>query len=253
MPRAMRFFWIFDKPYLDLIEPRGGGRGIMEFDVGVGAQEVFDGFGFMSRKIVSDDIDGNLGRLSGDQLAEKLDKFSAGVAVGCFAEDFARCGVQGRIERKGAMAKVFKSVTFGPPWRKGQDEDQTVQGLNGALFVDTENRCMGRRLQVEPNDCGRLLLEFRVIADHVAATSVRLQSRLGPHPGHPHMVDPEGRAQLAAAPMGGTIEGLTVQSPIDDASFELLDSFTGRTSTMPTPESSHTLLRKARTATFARY
>src|SRR5215207_144284 len=236
----------FREPDLDLIEPRGVGRGIMEFDVGVGAQEVFDGFGFMSRKIVSDDMDGNLGRLSGDQLAEKLDKFSAGVAVGCFAEDFARGGVQGRIERKGAMAKVFKSVTFGPPWRKGQDGVQTVQGLNGALFIDTENRCVGRRLQVEPNDCGRLLLEFRVIADHVAATPVRLQSRLGPHPGHPHMVYPEGRAQLAAAPMGGTIEGLTVQSPIDDPSFELLDSFTGRTSTMPTPESSHTLLLKAR-------
>ena len=117
----------FREPDLDLIEPRGVGRGIMEFDVGVGAQEVFDGFGFMSRKIVSDDMDGNLGRLSGEQLAEKLDKFSAGVAVGCFAEDFARGGVQGRIERKGAMAKVFKSVTFGPPWRKGQDGVQTVR------------------------------------------------------------------------------------------------------------------------------
>jgi hypothetical protein len=155
----------FREPDLDLIEPRGVGRGVMELDVGMGAQEVFDDFGFMSRKVVSDDMDGNLGRLSGDQLAEKLDKFSAGVAVGCFAEDFARGGVQGRIERKGAMAKVFKSVTFGPPWRKGQDGIQTVQGLNSALFIDTENGCMGRRLQVEPNDCGRLLLKFGVIAE----------------------------------------------------------------------------------------
>ena len=134
MPRAMRFLWIFETRIFDLIEPRGVGRGIMEFDVGVGAQEVFDGFGFMSRKIVSDDMDGNLGRLSGDQLAEKLDKFSAGVAVGCFAEDFARCGVQGRIERKGAMAKVFKSVTFGPPWRKGQDGGSDGPGLEWRSF-----------------------------------------------------------------------------------------------------------------------
>jgi hypothetical protein len=225
----------FREPDLDLIEPRGVGRGIMEFDVGVGAQEVFDGFGFMSRKIVRDDMDGNLGRLSADQLVEKLDKFSAGVAVGGLAEDFAGGGVQGRIERKGAVAKVFKSITFGPPWRKRQDRVQTVEGLNGALFIDAENRCMGRRLQVEPNDCRRLLLEFRVIADHLAATPVRLQSRLGPHPGHPHMVDAEGSAQLAAAPMGGTIEGLTVQSPIDNARFELLDSLSRGTPAMPTP------------------
>jgi len=236
----------FRKPELDLIEPRGVGRGIVEFDVGVGAQEVFDGFGFMSREVVSDDMDGDLGRLSSDQLAEKLDKFSAGVAVSCFAEDFARGGVQGRIERKGAMAKVFKSVTFGPPWRKGQDGIQTVQGLNSALFIDTENGCMGRRLQVEPNDCGRLLLKFGVIADQVAAAAVRLQSRLRPDSGHPHMVNPEGRAQLAAAPMGGTIEGLTVQPPIDNARFELLDSLSRGTPAMPTPESSQTLFLKAR-------
>ena len=75
---------------------------------------------------------------------------------------------------------------------------------------------MGRRLQVETNDCGRLLLELRVIADHVVATPVRLQPRLSPHPGHTHMVNAERGPQLAAAPMGGAIGGLAMQSPIDD-------------------------------------
>ena len=104
---------------------------------------------------------------------------------------------------------------------------------------------MGRRLQVETDDSSRLLLELRVIADHGVATPVRLQPRLGPHPGHTHMVNAERETQLAAAPLGGTIGGLALQSPIDDPSFELLDSLTGRTSTVPTPESGQTLFFKA--------
>ena len=45
--------------------------------------------------------------------------------------------------------KVFESVTFGAPRRERQDGVETVKGLDGALFIDTENSCMGRRLQVE--------------------------------------------------------------------------------------------------------
>jgi hypothetical protein len=59
------------------------------------------------------------------------------------------------------------------------------------------------------------------------------------------MVNAEGAPQLATAPMSGTIGWFTVQSPIDDPRFELLDSLTGRTSRVPTPESGQTLLLKA--------
>jgi hypothetical protein len=37
------------------------------------------------------------------------------MAVGSFAKDFASGRVQGRKERKSAVAKVFEFVTFGPP------------------------------------------------------------------------------------------------------------------------------------------
>ena len=39
------------EPDLDLIEPRGIGRGEMELDVGMGAQKSLNGFGFMSRRL----------------------------------------------------------------------------------------------------------------------------------------------------------------------------------------------------------
>jgi hypothetical protein len=235
----------FGEPDLDLIEPRGVGGGVMELDVGVGAQEALDRFSLMSREVVGNNMNLSVGGLSGDHLAQELYKLSTGMAVGCLAQDFAGGRVQGRIEGKSAVAKVFESVTFGAPRRERQDGVETVKGLDGALFIDTENSCMGRRLQVETDDSGRLLLKLWVIADHVVATPVRLQPPLSPHPGHTHMVDPERKTQLAAAPMSGTIGGLAVQSPIDDPSFKLLDSLAECTSTVPTPESGQTLFFKA--------
>ena len=116
------------------------------------------------------------------------------------------------------MAKVFETVTFGPARRERQDGIETIKGLNGALFIHTENSRMGRRLQVETNDCGRLLLELRVIADHVVATPVRLQPRLSPHPGHTHRSMPS-RSPARGCSMGGAIGGLAMQSPIDDPSL----------------------------------
>ena len=217
----------------------------MELNVGMGAQKSLNGCSFMSRKVVGDDMNMGFSGLSGDHLGEKLHELGAGVTVSCLSQDLAGGRVQGRIERKSAVAKVFESVTFGPSGRERQDGIETIKGLNSALFIDTENSRMGRRLQVETDDSSRLLLELRVIADHVVATPVRLQPRLGPHPGHTHMVNAERGPQLAAAPVGGAIGGLAVQSPIDDPSFELLDSLTGRTSTVPTPESGQALFFKA--------
>jgi hypothetical protein len=233
------------EPNFDLIEPRGIGRGVMELDVGMGAQKPLNGCSFMSRKVVGDDMNIGFGGLSSDHFGEKLHELGAGMTGSCLSQDLAGGRVQGRIEGKSAVTEVFESVTFGPSRRERQDGIETIKGLNGALFIDTENSRMGRRLQVETDDSSRLLLELGVIAGHVVATPVRLQPRLGPHPGHTHMVNTESGPQLAAAPMGGTIGGLAVQSPVDDPSFELLYSLTRHTSTVPIPESGQTLFFKA--------
>ena len=190
----------FGEPDLDLIEPRGVGGGVMELDVGVGAQEALDRFSLMSREVVGNNMNLSVGGLSGDHLAQELYKLSTGMAVGCLAQDFAGGRVQGRIERKSAVAKVFESVTFGPSGRERQDGIQTIKGLNGALFIDTENSRMGRRLQVETDDSGRLLLKLWVIADHVVATPVRLQPRLSPHPRSDSAIVPHGSAWGSGMP-----------------------------------------------------
>src|SRR6476660_133307 len=135
------------EPNFDLIEPRGIGRGVMELDIGMGAQKPLNSCSFMSRKVVGDDMNMGFGGLSSDHFGEKLHELGAGMTGSCLSQDLAGGRVQGRIEGKSAVAKVFESVTFGPARRERQDGIETIKGLNGALFIDTENSRMGRRLQ----------------------------------------------------------------------------------------------------------
>ena len=60
------------EPNFDLIEPRGIGRGVMELDVGMGAQKPLNSCSFMSRKVVGDDMNMGFGGLSSEHLGEKL-------------------------------------------------------------------------------------------------------------------------------------------------------------------------------------
>ena len=60
------------EPDLDLIKPRGIGRGVMELDVGMGAQKPLNGGSFMNRKVVSDDMNMGFGGLSSDRAFDAL-------------------------------------------------------------------------------------------------------------------------------------------------------------------------------------
>ena len=88
------------EPDLDLIKPRGIGRGVMELNVGMGAQKSLNGCSFMSRKVVGDDMNMGFSGLSGDHLGEKLHELGAGVTVSCLSQDLAGGRVQGRIEKE---------------------------------------------------------------------------------------------------------------------------------------------------------
>jgi hypothetical protein len=90
------------EPDLDLIKPRGIGRGVMELDVGMGAQKALDGCRFMSRKVVGNDMNRRF-------VDEKLHELGAGVAVSCLARDFAGGRVQGRIERKSCAWRKYSN------------------------------------------------------------------------------------------------------------------------------------------------
>jgi hypothetical protein len=56
--------------------------------------------------------------------------------------------------------------------------DQAIERLNGGLFIHTEESCVLRRIHVQTDDVGGLLLELRIVADHVALQLMRSQSSL---------------------------------------------------------------------------
>ena len=103
---------------------------------------------------------------------------------------------------------------------------------------------MGGRAQIETNDVGRLGLEIGVIALHGVAPPVGLQPGLGPDSGHAHMVDPEPRGQLAAAPVRGAIGRLAMQGPIKDACLNLLTARLGLAATVPAKKPGHPMRQK---------
>ena len=66
------------------------------------------------------------------------------------------------------MAVVRKAMARAPSWRQWQNRIESVQGLNGALFVDPKYRRMLGRLYLQPNKVGGLGLEGGVVGGQVA-------------------------------------------------------------------------------------
>jgi hypothetical protein len=58
----------------------------------------------VSREIVGDDVDLASGRLGSHDLGQKVHERCAGMAWRGLAKDFSAAGLQGRVERKGAVA-----------------------------------------------------------------------------------------------------------------------------------------------------
>ena len=99
----------------------------MNANLGMIDQEVVEELGFMGREIVSDDVDLASEWLGNHDLGEKVDELSAGMALSDLAEDFSASGIEGSVERKSAVAVIFKAVSLGSARRKKQNRIQAVQ------------------------------------------------------------------------------------------------------------------------------
>src|SRR5665811_942442 len=103
------------KPVLDLVEPGGVGRSVVEMHFGVSREELLNPLGLMGREIVRNDVNLLAARLADDQVGEEGHKLLAGVARGGFAHHLAPAGVERGVKRKGAVAVVLKAVALQPP------------------------------------------------------------------------------------------------------------------------------------------
>jgi len=155
----------FGKPDLDLIKPAGIGRGVMDSNRWIGLEELENSLGFMCAQVVSHDV--NLAapqadwRRSGPEsrqtrpLVWRAVVFAmtspVRVSSAAYSEAYHDENTQSHVVR----------LCRGERPKPGQGR---FKCLDSALLIDTEDRSVYRRLQVEANDVGRLLFKLGFIA-----------------------------------------------------------------------------------------
>src|SRR5258706_7980703 len=155
-------------------------------------QKLLDKFGFMSREVISNDMNLPPSRLTGHDVSEKGDELQTGMARRRATNDFSCFGIQRRVQREGAVAVILESMSLCSAGRQRQHRIKSVQRLDAGLFINTENDCMLRRLHIQPNDISRFLLKVGIVGHHVALDPLGLKSRSLPNSGHHHMMNAKG-------------------------------------------------------------
>ena len=135
------------------------------------------GLALVSREVVGDHMDLFAARLVDHDVGEEGDELRRGMSLGGLAQHLAGLGVEGGIERQGAVTEVLKAMAFRPARGERQDRILAIQSLNMRLFIDAEHRRMRRRVQIQANDVGRLLLKVRIVRGHVALDPMGLAGR----------------------------------------------------------------------------
>lgn len=78
------------------------------------------------------------------------------------------------------MPVILKAVALESSWGEWQHRILPIKRLSVRLLIDAEHRCVSRRIQVQPDDVGSLLLEVRVVRGHIALDAMGLEPMLAP-------------------------------------------------------------------------
>jgi hypothetical protein len=168
-------------------------------------QERLDLFGLVRREIIEDHMNRLPPRSMRREVGQERDELGRRVPFGGTAEDLSRSRVERRIKRQRAMPGVLKAVSFRAAWRQRQDRIQPIQRLDRGLLIDTEDRRVLRRVQIQSDNIGGLALKVGIVRRHVSLEPMRLEPMPGPDPGDHHMGEPERLRQPARTPMGRPI------------------------------------------------
>src|SRR6266481_4431938 len=216
----------------------------MDPDVAMTIDKLPDSGGAMGREIICANVDLLALGKAGHDLFQKSNKFRTGVTRRGLAQHLTGFGVERGVERKGAVTVVLKTVSLGSSGGERQHGIQSVQSLNGALFVDAKDSRINWRLQIQANDISSFGFKIRVVAGHVAAKAVGLQSCFGQNTGYSRMVGAKFGRQLPSTPVRRAILGF-LSGRRQNLSFELGGLLAGYLATMTTEKTCQALVHKA--------
>ena len=178
--------------------------------------------------------------LRGHDLVQEAHEFVAGVPLRRFTQDGPGLGFQGRIQRERAMADVLEPVSLRAARGERQNGVASIESLNRGLFIDTEHSRMLRRIQVQPDDFGRLLLEVRIRRSEIAFQAVGLQAGPLPRTRDNRVRDVELVGQAPRGPMGRAV-GRRLPCPVQDPRLQLWRQHARFRAAMATTQAGHTV------------
>src|SRR5260370_20071607 len=141
------------------------------------------------------------------------------------------------------MTKIFKAMPFGSARGERQNRVKSVECLDSALLIDTEDRSVYRRLKIQANDVSRLLFKLRVIAGHVTTQPMRLNTEMAPDTAHTRLANAQLFGQPIAAPVGPTVSG-TLTGGLQDTRLSLSGPRSALITSITRIEARQTLLLK---------
>lgn len=97
------------------------------------------------------------------------------------------------------MPVVLEAVAFRPTRRQRQDRIQAVLRLYRRLLVGGKDGGVLRGIEIQPDDVRRLLIEVRVVREHVVLHPMRLEAS-APHTRDKHMTEAEHLRQFLGTP-----------------------------------------------------
>src|SRR5260370_2269163 len=103
------------------------------------------------------------------------------------------------------MTKIFKAMPFGSATGERQNRVKSIECLDSALLIDTEDRSVYRRLKVQANDVSRLLFKLRIITGHISAQPMRLNTGMAPDTAHARLTNAQLFGQPIATPVGRSV------------------------------------------------
>src|SRR6266446_1663483 len=142
------------------------------------------------------------------------------------------------------MTKILKAMSFGSARGERQNRVKSVESLDSALLIDTEDRSVERRLKVQANDVGRLLFKLRIITGHISTQPMRLNAEMAPDTAHARLANAQLFGQPIATPVGRTVSG-TLTGGLQDPRLGLGCPRSALTTAITRIESGQTLFLKA--------
>src|ERR1700704_1110218 len=142
------------------------------------------------------------------------------------------------------MTKILKTMPFGSAGGEWQNRVKPVESLDRALFIDTEDRRVRWRLNVQANDVDGFLFKLRIVAGRITPRRMRLNPEMAPDPADAGLAKAQFFGQPIAAPMGRTVRG-TLTGSLQDSRLNFRGTRPALTTPIARIKPRQTLLLKA--------